>query len=112
LAKQYTAAGLTMTRTHANIDDGTPGGSVSVEAGLMDMLDRMQTGKFKVYNTLSDWCEEFRLYHRKDGKVVKLYDDLMAATRYAVMMLREAKTLEPPPPIVMPRHTGGSWMGM
>ena len=47
LAKQYTAAGLTMTRTHANIDDGTPGGSVSVEAGLMDMLDRMQTGKFK-----------------------------------------------------------------
>ena len=64
-----------MTRTHANIDDGTPGGSLSVEAGLMDM---------------------FRLYHRKDGKVVKLYDDLMAATRYAVMMLREAKTLEPP----------------
>ena len=33
---QYTAAGLTMTRTHANIDDGTPGGSVSVEAALMD----------------------------------------------------------------------------
>ena len=26
---------------------------------------------------------------------MKLYDDLMAATRYAVMMLREAKTLEP-----------------
>ena len=24
----YTAAGLSMTRTHANIDDGTPGGSV------------------------------------------------------------------------------------
>jgi hypothetical protein len=90
LAKQYTAAGLLMTRTHANINDGTPAGSVSVEAGLMDMLDRMQTGKFKVYNTLNDWFEEFRLYHRKDGKVVKLYDDLMAATRYAVMMLREA----------------------
>jgi hypothetical protein len=32
-----------MTRTHANIDDGTPGGSVSVEAGLMDMLDGTQT---------------------------------------------------------------------
>jgi len=40
---QYTAAGLTMTRTHANIDDGTPGGSVSVEAGLMDMLNGTQT---------------------------------------------------------------------
>jgi hypothetical protein len=32
-----------MTRTHASIDDGTPGGSVSVEAGLMDMLDGTQT---------------------------------------------------------------------
>ncbi|MFZ0854468.1 MAG: hypothetical protein WAO08_35370 [Hyphomicrobiaceae bacterium] len=53
LAKQYTAAGLTMTRTHANMDDGTPGGSLSVEAGLMDMLDRMQSGKFKVYNHLA-----------------------------------------------------------
>ena len=42
-----------MTRTHANMDDGTPDGSVSVEAGLMDMLDRMQTGKFKIYNHLA-----------------------------------------------------------
>ena len=50
------------------------------------------------------------MYHRKDGKVVKLYDDLMAATRYAVMMLREAKTLEPPPPFVMLRRAGGGWM--
>ena len=110
LAKQYTAVGLTLTRTHANIDDGTPGGSLSVEAGLMDMLDRMQTGKFKIYNHLADWFEEFRLCHRKDGKVVKLYDDLMAATRYAVMMLREAKTLEPQPPFVMPRVARGGWM--
>ena len=55
----------------------------------------MQTDKFKVYNTLNDWFEEFRLYHRKDGKVVKLSTISMAATRYAVMMLREAKTLEP-----------------
>jgi hypothetical protein len=66
------------------------GGSVSVEAGLMEMLDRMQSGRFKVFSTLLPWFEEFRLYHRKDGQVVKLRDDLMAATRYGVMMLREA----------------------
>ena len=41
---------------------------------------------------LHDWFEEFRLYHRKDGKVVKEGDDLMAATRYAIMMLRFAST--------------------
>ena len=111
LAKQYTAAGLLMTDRHANIEDGTPGGSVSVEAGLMDMLDRMQTGRFKVYNTLNDWFEEFRLYHRKDGKVVKLADDLLAATRYAVMMLREAQMLEPRKPR-RPIRSGGSWISL
>ncbi|MFZ0030072.1 MAG: hypothetical protein WAK72_28390 [Pseudolabrys sp.] len=88
LAKQYSAQGLEMLHEHAQFEDG----SVSVEAGLMDMLDRMQTGRFKVFKELHDWWEEFRLYHRKDGKVVKEGDDLMAATRYALMMLRFART--------------------
>jgi hypothetical protein len=33
-----------------------------------------------------------RLYHRKDGKVVKEPDDLLCASRYALMMLRYAST--------------------
>lgn len=86
LAKQFQSHGLNMLPTHAQFADG----SVSVEAGLMDMLDRMQTGKFKVFKHLNDWFEEFRLYHRKDGKVVKEGDDLMSATRYGVMMLRHS----------------------
>ena len=60
----------------------------------MDMLTRMQTGRFKVFRHLHDWFEEFRLYHRRDGKVVKERDDLMSATRYAVMMLRSAKRID------------------
>ena len=56
------------------------------------MLDRMKSGRFKVFKEHNDWWEEFRLYHRKDGKVVKEGDDLMAATRYALMMLRYAST--------------------
>jgi phage terminase large subunit-like protein len=88
LAQQYNAQGLDLLHTHAQFEDG----SVSVEAGLMDMLDRMQTGRFKVHEHLNDWWEEFRLYHRKDGKVVKEGDDLMSATRYALMMLRFART--------------------
>jgi hypothetical protein len=58
----------------------------------MDMLNRMQSGRFKVFKHLNDWWEEFSLYHRKDGKVVKEGDDLMAATRYAIMSLRHAST--------------------
>ena len=65
-------------------------GGNSVEVGLMSMLDRMLTGKLKVAKHLGDWFEEFRLYHREDGKIVKVGDDLMSATRYGLMMLRHA----------------------
>jgi hypothetical protein len=88
LAKQYKAQGLDMMVDHAQFD----GGSVSVEAGIMDMLTRMQSGRFKVFKHLNDWFEEFRLYHRRDGKVFKEGDDLMSATRYAIMCLRSART--------------------
>ena len=74
----------------------------------MDMLDRMHTGRLKVFSHLTEWFEEFRLYHRKDGKVVKEMDDLMSATRYALMMIRFADT--PPRPSRRIRHRGGSWM--
>lgn len=86
LAKQYKEHGLNMRGTHSQFADG----SVSVEAGLMAMLDRMQTDRFKVFDTENDWFEEFRLYHRKDGIVVKLRDDLMSATRYGVMDIRHS----------------------
>lgn len=86
LAKQYGEHGLNMLGSHAQFSDG----SNSVEAGLMEILDRMQTGRFKVFDTLNDWFEEFRIYHRKEGIVVKMKDDLMSATRYGVMMLRHS----------------------
>ena len=37
-----------MLHEHSQFEDG----SVSVEAGLMDMLARMQTGRFKVFKHL------------------------------------------------------------
>jgi len=88
LAQQYRAQGLNTLPDNAQYDDK----SVSVEAGLMDMLTRMQTGRLKVFKHLHDWWEGFRLYHRKEGRVVKEGDDLMSATRYAIMMLRYATT--------------------
>jgi hypothetical protein len=73
---------------HAQFEDG----SVSVEAGLMDWLDRMKTERFKVFRDLNDFWEEFALYHRKDGQVFAEHDDLLCAVRYALMMLRYAQT--------------------
>jgi hypothetical protein len=86
LARQWSAEGVYMLHNHASFE----GGGNGVEAGLMMMLDRMQTGRLKVAAHLADWWEEFRMYHREDGKVVKERDDLMAATRYGLMMLRHA----------------------
>jgi len=88
LAQQYKDAGINMIYERATFEDGSNG----LEAGVMDMLDRMKTGRLKVFITCSDWLEEFRLYHRKDGVIVKIRDDLLAATRYALMMKRHSET--------------------
>lgn len=87
LASQYRTQGLDMLPERATFEDGTNG----VEAGIMEMLDRMQSGRWKVFSHLVDWFEEFRLYHRKDGLIVKLQDDLMSASRYGLMMRRFAR---------------------
>jgi phage terminase large subunit-like protein len=88
LADQYKDLGLDLLFEPAKFQDG----GVSVEAGLMLMLQRFQTGHLKVFSDLEEWLEEYRLYHRKDGKVFKEYDDLLSATRYALMNLRYART--------------------
>lgn len=96
LRDQYREAGLDMLDEHAHylsVVDDVEKKDTSVEAGLMEMLDRMRSGRLKVYDDLSDWWDEFYAYHRdpKTGKVVKEADDLMSATRYAIMMLRHAR---------------------
>jgi len=87
LADQYRKHGLDMLPERATFEDGGNG----VEAGVMQMLDRMQTGQLLVFSDLADWFEEFRLYHRKAGKIVKANDDILSATRYGLMMLRHAR---------------------
>jgi len=98
LAVQYRNEGLNMLQMHAQFEpSGMDGGEekrslVSVEAGLQEMLTRMQTGRFRVFSTLTEWFEEFRLYRREKGVVVKEFDDRICSTRYALMMLRFAIT--------------------
>ena len=86
IAALYRAQGLNMLPERAMFEDGGNG----VEAGIAEMLDRMLSGRWKVFDHLEDWFAEFRLYHRKDGLIVKLNDDRMSASRYAMMMKRFA----------------------
>ena len=83
----YEESGWEMLEIHAQWPDGGFG----VEAGLVEMYRLMELGKFKVFSNLTDWFEEKLNYHRdENGKIVKVQDDLISATRYAYMMKRFA----------------------
>jgi hypothetical protein len=87
LAAIYKREGLAMLGTHATHSSG----GYATEPGITEMLTRMRDARFKVASHLSDWFDEARQYHRKEGQIIKLNDDLMSATRIAVMARRYAK---------------------
>jgi phage terminase large subunit-like protein len=79
----YVSAGLNMYQPFKN-----PDGSIYVEPGLLEMETRMREGRFKVFESLTEWFKEYRIYHRKNGKIVKNNDDIIDATRYASIMVQ------------------------
>ena len=92
LADQYRNLGCNMHFSHFE-NPPAPGekkGGNSIETGIMEMLQRMENDKFKVFSTLGEWWQEFRIYHRKEGRIVDRNDDIMAATRYGALSLRFA----------------------
>ena len=95
LTEQYRNEGVSMTREHftntpqAGQKEGT--GGISVEAGVQEMYTRFMTNRLKIFNNQSKLLEELRMYHRKDGKIVFKHDDVISATRYAVMSVRKAR---------------------
>lgn len=87
IADVYRQKGIRMNPEHAQFMDG----SVSVEAGIHEINSRMQDGRFKIFYTLGDVWDEYRMYHRDKGKIVKQFDDVLDAMRYAYMDLRYAR---------------------
>lgn len=86
VAELYREQNINMIESHATHETG----GYEVEPTITEMYNRMKTGRFKVFSTEEDWFSEFRMYHRKQGQIVKLNDDLMSATRIAVMARRFA----------------------
>lgn len=95
----YQNAGFKMLAKHATwppVPDPDNAGKMktggnSVEHGLYEILDLMSKGKFHVFEGLIGFFEEFRQYHRNEkGHIVKTYDDILDAVRYAYMMRRHA----------------------
>lgn len=97
----------------AGIRNWTPADKRSVNKGIYTVLQRIETGKLKIFSTLTKLMTEMRMYSRDDnGKVKKGNDHLMDAMRYGVVTglpLARVKnsTLNK---LKIPSHGSGSWM--
>lgn len=95
LAQGYRDHGVNMMAKSARYprakgEKADKGGPQPVEPVVDELLERMITGRFKVFSTCQAFLEEKRSYHRKDGQIVNRKDDILKATFYAVMMKRYA----------------------
>lgn len=81
-----------------------------VESGLYSVWNRMSTGRLKVFRTMQNWLQEFRLYRRDEkGNVVKANDHLMDATRYLESRIRHFIVKPIAKPATMPKRHVSAW---
>ena len=73
---------------------------------IEEIKERQATGRFKVFSTCTEYFEEHRSYHLRDGKIVPKRDDVLKATMYAGMMQRYAM------PKVIRSYTVNHGMGL
>jgi len=68
----------------------------AVESGIYAVWQLMSAGKLKVFQSLTNWLSEFRLYHRDEtGTIVKQHDHLMDCVRYLVVSGLEKMRTKP-----------------
>lgn len=86
-----------------------------VSEGIYKVLQRMETGKLQIFNTLRKTIAELRMYIRDDnGKIKKGDDHLLDSLRYLVMSSLPLARVKPSVlnKLRIPIHnnSGGSWM--
>jgi phage terminase large subunit-like protein len=70
----------------------------AVETGIYEQWERLSTGRLKIFRTLSAWRQEIRLYRRDErGRIVKVNDHLMDASRYLLMSGLQVARASPVP---------------
>ena len=89
VAAIYKKLGLAMRPTHATFPDG----GYNFEAGITTMEERLAGKKLRVAAHLVEWFDEYGGYHRVNGLVNKVDDDLLSATRVGCMDLRFARPM-------------------
>ena len=88
IAQTYRKLGLQMRDKHATF----PVGGFDFEAGIADMENRFAEKRLLVARHLHAFFDEYQGYHRVNGLVNKIDDDLISATRVLCMDIRNART--------------------
>src|SRR5215472_11961249 len=80
--------GLNMLDEHAQFEAG----GYQTEAIVLEVIERLQSGRLKINAHLVDLWAVYREYHRdKEGRLVHVRDDLLSALFKAIMMKRCAR---------------------
>lgn len=76
----------------------------AVESGIYEVYQRLSSGRLKVFSTLQNWLQEYRIYRRDEkGAIVKQNDHLMDASRYLVASGIDIAAMPPE----FKKHIGG-----
>jgi hypothetical protein len=88
----YARFGRKMMRESASLPGLKGTEARSLEGTIAEIDARERCGAWKVSRRCRYYFEERRMYHRKEGDVVALHDDVLCAARYAFMMRRNFKS--------------------
>lgn len=91
LIQYYREEGLNALSKSARYKNDTGGGQ-AVWPIIETVRERESTGRFKIFSTCTEYLDERRSYHVKEGHLARLRDDALKAAFYALMMLRYART--------------------
>ncbi len=93
IAQVYKKLGLNMRPTHA-VFPANMGGNFDFEGGITDMENRFAGRRLLIARHLTEAFDEYQGYHRVNGLVNKIDDDIMSACRVLCMDIRHAQVTE------------------
>jgi hypothetical protein len=106
------ADGQSLLQMHRNLGLNLQSINNSLESGILDVRQLMNSGSLKVFDSLTKFLEERRIYRRDErNQVVKDQDHLMDATRCLVIGRSRVSTKPKPSSPMPPRDYGPrGWM--
>lgn len=100
IARQLRTNGINCLKQHAHVKTLDGKASISKMPMITEILDRMRSGRFRVFRSCQSWMQQKEEWMHRDGKVADDQNDhQLDATIKAYMMRRHAKTQDQARPV-------------